>query len=214
MHKLKLMGNKKKNQLIVSIAFTIFGFFSAILLVVLDCTKRFDTKAESYVLMAFYFLLVWAPQIVEIIIKKEINLSLIICYDIFITLSVLVGSMWGVYKKPIYFDKFTHFLSGVLWCFAFYNLFGEKKADDIGKVWLVLITFFVSMAIGGFWEICEFTLDSILGGDTQRWQTFVGREVLFDTMFDLIVDFVGAIIGAALVLVVHNKKHKKVENPA
>ena len=62
--------------------------------------------------------------------------------------------------------------------------------------------------LGRLGEICEFSLDSVLGGDTQRWQGFVGREVLFDTMFDLICDFVGAIAGAVAVLLISRKKCK------
>lgn len=199
------MKNKKT---LVSMIFTALGIVNAVLLVVLDCLDKFDANVTSYVLLAVYFVLVWAPQITEKITKTNINFSLAVCYEVFLILALIVGSMWGVYKMHFYYDKFTHLLSGVLVCFAFYNLFGTTRSDAVGAVWLFLLTFLASMAVGGFWEICEFSLDSVLGGDTQRWQGFVGREVLFDTMFDLICDFVGAIAGAVAVVLLDGRKRK------
>ena len=198
----------KKSTLVVSIVFTVLGLINGVTLIVLDCTNVFDATMQSYVLLCAFLILVWVPLILEKVAKTNLNFSLIIAYEIFLILSLLVGSMWGVYKLPIYYDKFNHLLSGVLFCFIFYSLFGEERSKNVGALWLFLLTFFVSMATGGIWEICEFTIDSLLGGNTQRWQGFAGREVLFDTMFDLICDFVGAIVGTIIVLVIYNKKRK------
>lgn len=202
----------KKSTLIISIAFSILGLINGIVLAFLVCFNVFEATMQSYVLAVMFMVLVWAPPILEKLIKVNLNMSLIIAYEIFLVLAMVIGSQWGIYKYPIYYDKLNHLMSGVLVCFIFYNLFGEKRADSVGKVWLVLLTFLASMAIGGFWEICEFTLDSIIGGDTQRWQGLVGREVLFDTMFDIVCDFVGAVIGAVIVLLIHNKKRKNPKN--
>ena len=65
------------------------------------------------------------------------------------------------------------------------------------------------MMIGGVWEICEFAYDGILvGQNTQRWQGFIGREALYDSMFDLISDFLGSLISAVIVFIDRRKLEK------
>ncbi len=51
----------------------------------------------------------------------------------------------------------------------------------------------------------EFIFDGVIPGqNTQRWQGLAGREALFDTMYDLICDFVGSLIAAVIVFI-HRK---------
>ena len=55
------------------------------------------------------------------------------------------------------------------------------------------------MAVGVLWEIYEFTFDGILGLNMQKFrlesgEMLIGREALTDTMEDLIVDALGALV--------------------
>ena len=64
------------------------------------------------------------------------------------------------------------------------------------KLYLVLgfrphFTFVFALGLGALWEICEFAMDSIFGLNMQK-------SGLVDTMWDLIVDTVGALVIALL----------------
>lgn len=54
---------------------------------------------------------------------------------------------------------------------------------------MAFFAFCFAVMIGAVWEIWEFTLDQLFGLNTQK-------SGLVDTMWDLIVDAGGAIIGA------------------
>ena len=59
------------------------------------------------------------------------------------------------------------------------------------KSWaLGLIAFCFALSIGALWEIFEFTMDQVFGLNMQK-------SGLVDTMWDLIVDMGGALIGAS-----------------
>ena len=80
---------------------------------------------------------------------------------------------------------------------------------------LLLFTFTFAVTLGVFWEIGEFTLDALLGHDHQNGasarlcftrKTYQGSG-LRDTMSDLIVDCLGALITS--LLRISHKKDKK-----
>ena len=82
------------------------------------------------------------------------------------------------------------------------------------------------MAAGAIWEIYEFTGDSLLGMNMQKWRTeagvpLVGQAALADTMKDIIVDVLGAgIISLSGYFSMKRRKNwlqerqLKVDNPA
>ena len=55
---------------------------------------------------------------------------------------------------------------------------------------VAFFAFCFAVMIGAVWEIWEFTLDQLFGLNTQK-------SGLVDTMWDLIVDAIGALIGAS-----------------
>jgi hypothetical protein len=56
---------------------------------------------------------------------------------------------------------------------------------------VALFSFAFAVAVGSIWEIFEFTMDSFLGLNMQK-------SGLVDTMWDLIVDALGALVIAVL----------------
>ena len=64
-----------------------------------------------------------------------------------------------------------------------------------------LFSFVFSVAIGALWEIYEFTLDSFLELNMQKYREnngtpLIGQEALFDTMKDIVIDTLGALAVA------------------
>lgn len=201
-----------KKILITSATFTGFGIINAIVFIILACLNIAPSIAfgniYSILLIFFYCLAVWAPVLLTLIFKIKFNLPLIIAYQVFVILALVVGCLWGVYNMGSYYDKIVHFASGILFALLAHNLITEAKGVRLNALWTFILVLAFSMLLGGVWEICEFSFDTFLGENTQHWMGFEGREVLMDTMIDIICDFIGGVMGGITVLLVRRRKSK------
>ena len=202
-----------KKILITSAAFTGFGIINAIVFIILACLNIAPSIAfgniYSILLIFLYFLAVWAPVLLTLIFKIKFNLPLIIAYQVFVILALVVGCLWSVYQIGSVYDKIVHLASGILLAMLAYDLITQSKGNKLSPVWVFIMALSFSMLLGGFWEICEFCFDTFLGENTQHWMGFEGRAVLMDTMIDIICDFVGGIIGGIAVVLFDKYKKKK-----
>ena len=133
---------------------------------------------------------------------------MILAYHFFLVLSIVVGSLWRVYDAWDGYDIIVHFSSGVFISLIAYSIFTSNKNNKVGMVWLFVIVFATAMACGGIWEIWEFVTDKIFANNGQNWMGYAEQEALKDTMFDLICDFSGAILGSAIALILENRRIK------
>lgn len=133
---------------------------------------------------------------------------------------MLVGTTWGVYDLVAYYDTFVHGCGGLLITLICYSIFINKNSNkNLHAVWVAIIAFSLSMALGTLWEIYEFSVDGILKLNTQRYASldgtnFVGRAALLNTMLDICANTVGAIIGAIITFAIEKKNHYKSSYPA
>ena len=113
--------------------------------------------------------------------------------DLIMTLAIFLhifGMEFGIYDKFYYYDSILHtFSSMVLATLIMVSLFVIER--NYSKIQMsinliALFTVFTTMALGVVWEIGEFLMDQFLGTTTQ--------PDLYDTMMDLILDTLGAII--------------------
>lgn len=125
---------------------------------------------------------------------------------------VFLGEFRLFYDVYPWWDKAMHllgtFIISILGFLVVYTLHYTKKV----RLSLPLIGFFTvvfGLAIGAFWEILEFLLDTFLGTNAQRSLT--------NTMVDLIVDLLSSIVtGLFGVIYVKHKKsegRKKLTKP-
>ena len=75
----------------------------------------------------------------------------------------------------------------------------DRVPLNLSPLFVVAFAFCFAVALGVFWEIYEFTADGILGTNMQKFalengEKLVGRTALMDTMKDLIVDLLGALV--------------------
>ena len=91
--------------------------------------------------------------------KDEVNLV----YIIFILLAHFIGVILNFYDKFLYYDKFIHFLFGVVCSYIIYK---ETKIDKfIFKILLIII---ITMFLATMWEVYEYIASIIFKIDPQN----------------------------------------------
>lgn len=138
-----------------------------------------------------------AISLIPSLLERSYRVTLPFEMDLLITLSIFLNTFMGegldLYQKVWLYDKALHvYGSAVIGLLAFvvvYTLnYTHKVRLSLPFIGIFTVTF--AMAMGGLWEIGEFTVDSLFGKTTQNG--------LVDTMWDLINDLIGGIITAVL----------------
>lgn len=120
----------------------------------------------------------------------------------FVFASVFLGEVHGYYTKFWWWDIALHtgsgFLLGILGFLLVYLL---NESDTIHlhmqPGFLAFFAFMFALGMGALWEIFEFTMDQVFGMNMQK-PMFGDHSGLTDTMYDLIVDAIGAMIISIL----------------
>jgi len=140
------------------------------------------------------FFLTFLPYYVGKSYKIRVPVELELAVVVFIYASLFLGEVQGYYVKFWWWDVVLHTSSGLaLAIIGFLILYyldesGRIKAQPI---WIAVFTFAFAVAIGAVWEIFEFTMDQV-------FLTNMQKSGLVDTMWDLIVDSLGALVAAIL----------------
>lgn len=132
-----------------------------------------------------------ALYIIKKVFKLEISKEVNFIYIIFIFMAHFLGVVCEVYNEVYWFDKFIHFLSGILTAFmALYIIIKFRKESNVKFTVLFIIAF--SLMCASLWEIFEYLSSYYFSVDPQR----VVLTGVTDTMGDIIVAFLGSIIVA------------------
>ena len=180
--------------------------FSVIFIFFAD-TDENKSRLIFNALMAFVLLmLTLIPSFLEKKLKIDIPSVMEIIFLIFSVLAFLLGEIGDFYIKFKWWDSMLHTMSGVLLgCvgFTFLNFFNNNnhiKTFKLGAGFAAIFVLCFTISCGTIWEIIEFAADAINGTNMQRYRDnitaegFVGRAALFDTMKDLIQDFLGGLL--------------------
>ncbi len=152
--------------------------------------------------------LVFLPDLIYTLGKKKIGPVICSLFYVFLFCAIFCGEVFGAYGKITHWDTFLHAFSGsVLTAFGFalVNLLNDRKKvkGEFGIFFTCLFAFSFALAAGAVWEIYEYTFDGLLGMNMQRFMTYEGvvlsgHEALYDTMKDIIIDCVAALITAVV----------------
>ena len=115
---------------------------------------------------------------------------------LFVFASMYLGTAQSFYARFPWWDSFLHFGSGLLLGIFGFMLIYILNANARVHVtmhpgFMALFAFCFAFALGGVWEILEFALDETLGTTNQKPGDI---PPLTDTMWDLILDALGALI--------------------
>lgn len=143
------------------------------------------------------------PLLIEHFAKVELPPLLVTLFEIFILMSILLGSGMQAYSIP-HWDKYEHLFSAAMLAGIGFMIYAARTPDDkIQNIDPLLISLFgtaFGSMLGVCWEFYEFTGDSLFGMNMQRYMAnghpLVGHPVLYDTMGDLAMDVLGsALLG-------------------
>ena len=145
------------------------------------------------------FFMTYYPSILEKRYGVYLPARLEITITLFIFAAQVLGEMNGFYDKIPWWDTMLHTTSGVilgLVGFLLVYLLNEKgdKNVNLSPIFVIIFAFCFALTMGVFWEFFEFGADRLLGFNMQKFR-MPGQDGLVDTMEDLIVDTIGAIIA-------------------
>ena len=121
---------------------------------------------------------------------------------VFVFASLFLGNVRSYYDRIWWWDIGLHASSGLLFGilgFLLVYVLNENERVDIHlrPRFVALFAFVFAVTVGALWEIFEFGMDQVFG--TQMQKPSVGDPSgLTDTMWDLIVDTMGALAISAL----------------
>lgn len=121
---------------------------------------------------------------------------------LFIFASLFLGEIGGYYERFWWWDVMLHtasgLLLGILGFLLVYVLNSQPNVRlHMSPSFVALFAFMFAVAVGAIWEIFEFTMDSLFGTNMQK-PMLGDASGLTDTMFDLIVDALGALVIAVI----------------
>ena len=142
----------------------------------------------------FAFLLTFLSTFIE----KKYNIDIPIEFEISVVIlvygSIFLGELEGYYTKFWWWDLVLHTLTGLivgLIGFIVLLVFYRRKKVNAAPSNISLFSFSLAAAIGGLWEIFEFSMDKFFGLNMQK-------SGLSDTMGDLIVNNTGALLASLI----------------
>lgn len=112
--------------------------------------------------------------------------------SLYVFCAIFMAMHLDIYTLIPQWDKFLHILCGI--CFALLGLhICSGLAKDSSLPLLLLFGFCFALAVGCVWEIYEFTLDRLVDSNAQHWKDG-DNAGLYDTMYDMIANTLGALI--------------------
>lgn len=218
----KMKKNKisktKMMYIIVRVIISLLFVFNVVALIVDkdDSQKSRDAfnAAQSFMML----MCTYVPGFIERTGKVSVPNVMSVVFICFCLSHFVVGEIGELYVKSKVFDSILHTLSGSMVAilgFSIIRLLNNSEKMDL-KLNPLFVSIFVvcfSITVGVVWEVVEFLADASTGSNMQRYsdsitrEPFLGRRALFDTMKDLILDTIGALVVSVIsYLDLKNKK--------
>lgn len=114
---------------------------------------------------------------------------------LFVFAALFLGEVQRYYERIPWWDQALHvssgLLLGILGFLLVYVLNQSKRIDPLRPGFVAFFAFLFAVSVGTLWELFEFAMDSIFGTNMQK-PMFDDPSGLTDTMWDLLVDMLGA----------------------
>ena len=167
---------------------------------------------SDYLLMLMQCILglvtIHLPSILERRLRFELPSLLYGFYIVFLYCAIFLGEVRSFYYLFPRWDSILHFFSSMMTGFFGLMVVTILNRDrhvsmNLSPLFVCLFAFCFSVTIGSLWEIYEFLGDGLFGLNMQKFMTaqgelLVGHDALRDTMKDIIVDVLGALLASVI----------------
>lgn len=139
-----------------------------------------------------------SPLIFRRKMEVEIPAEFHIAAVVFIFASLYLGEIQGFYQRFWWWDIALHtsagLLLGIVGFLLVYLLNASRRVEvQMTPIFISLFACMFAVAIGTFWEIFEFSMDRLVGSTMQK-PMLGDPSGLTDTMWDMIVNAIGALV--------------------
>ena len=177
-----------------------------------DTGTAYAHVRSDYVLMFIQCLLglvvLSVPSIASRKLKFNIPNFIYIMYYIFLYCAIFLGEVLNFYYVIPHWDVILHFFSGAMLGALGFILVSQLNDSEMIRVslspfFVALFAFCFALSCGAVWEVYEFVFDGLLGLNMQKFATaagevLIGHNALHDTMTDIIVDALAALLIALI----------------
>lgn len=158
------------------------------------CVFGLVTQSWNMVfLSAMVFILTLIPFLFQSVANIRLPIGFVGGIVFFMVGTIFLGEAFDFYERYWWWDSFLHTFSavgfGIVGVLIVLFLVREDQVSSSPPSMLVIMAFSFAVCIGAMWEVFEFGMDQIFGMNMQK-------SGLVDTMWDLIVDIIGAGFGA------------------
>ncbi|WP_086351112.1 hypothetical protein [Candidatus Enterococcus clewellii] len=175
-------------------------------------------KINYFLLLQLFIgmLLIFLPIMIQTFLHVSFPDILSAFYQLFLILSIFLGTGLNFVNKIPHWDKGLHVLCGIFFSLLGYSIFTLfLDTTSPHSFWpYVLFGFCFSLTIGLLWEFWEFFCDCFFGMNLQQFNGIqkipkIGQAALMDTMLDLLADFFGALLVVinTLIQCTHTKNY-------
>lgn len=136
--------------------------------------------------------------------KLNIPSVMMIAYAIFLYCAIYLGEIRNFYYVIPHWDTILHTFSGAAlgsFGFSLVSLLNNSESTtfSLSPIFVAMFAFCFALSLGTVWEIYEFSMDFLLKTNMQKYaletgELLIGQAALKDTMKDLIVDGIGALL--------------------
>lgn len=155
-----------------------------------------EGQLEAGAVTLLIFIITFLPVVLGKRFRVEIPIEFEVLAVIFIYATLFLGEVRGYYVRYWWWDMVLHtgsgFLLGILGFLMVYVLNENEDIElNLKPHFVALFAFMFAIGLGTFWEIFEYIMDQVFGMNMQK-------SGLQDTMWDLIVNSIGALVISIL----------------
>jgi len=195
-----------------------------------------ETRIYFFFFIGMTLVYMALPKLVQEKMGFAADPRLIVVITLFIFAGSFLGQAFSFFDRFAWWDIMLHAISGVilgLLAFALTSALNDSERTKVtlNPFYVALFSFTFAVAVGALWEIAEYAMDWIFKTTMQCWNedpsSFItGRDyqgaAIIDTMEDLIVDTVGALVVSVIgyfylvrgkTFMAAKKIHNCLENP-
>ena len=177
-----------------------------------DPASPYRRVKGDYVLMLLQCVVGVLAMLLPSFLRKKWQLvipsKMMVLFAVFLYCAIFLGEVRAFYYNVPHWDTILHTFSGAMLGalgFSVINFLNrtDRVPVNLSPAFVAFFTLCFAVFLGVVWEFYEFTADGLLHTNMQKFalesgEPLVGRAALMDTMKDLIVDTLGALVMAGV----------------